>query len=228
MIELQEVVITYRKGQQIGPVTYQLTSGKIVALVGENGAGKSTLMKLIMGQLPLDKGTITGIPKGRVRYMPDDLNFPTTLKVKEIIELLGKLKGINSKSQDDILQLVDLFEHKNSFVSELSKGMRQRLNFAQSLLGECEVYILDEPTNGLDPYWINRVKSILKEERDKGQLILYSTHLLSTVEEIADEVIFIHKGKILASGNISSLKRQYAEESLESLWLKLYLGEDLS
>lgn len=106
--------------------------------------------------------------------------------------------------------------------------MRQRLNFAQSLLGECDVYILDEPTNGLDPYWINRVKSILKEERNKGQLILYSTHLLSTVEEIADEVIFIHKGKILASGNISSLKRQYAEESLESLWLKLYLGEEMS
>ncbi len=159
--------------------------------------------------------------------MPDDLNFPPTLKVGEIIELLGKLKGITSRGQDDILTLVDLFEHKNSFVSELSKGMKQRLNFAQSLLGECDVYILDEPTNGLDPYWINRVKTILKEERNKDQLILYSTHLLSTVEEIADEVIFIHKGKILASGNISSLKRQYAEESLESLWLKLYLGEEM-
>ncbi|WP_342558883.1 ABC transporter ATP-binding protein [Metasolibacillus sp. FSL K6-0083] len=226
MIELQEVVVKYRKGRKIGPVTYQLTSGKIIALVGENGAGKSTIMKLIMGQLPVDSGTIMGIPKGKVRYMPDDLNFPTTLKVGEIIELLGKLKGITKESQNEILKRVDLFDHKNSFTSELSKGMRQRLNFAQSLLGECDVYILDEPTNGLDPYWINRVKSILNEEKNKGQLILYSTHLLSMVEEIADEVIFIHNGKILASGNISNLKLQYAENSLESIWMKLYLKED--
>ncbi|MCT6925434.1 ABC transporter ATP-binding protein [Metasolibacillus sp.] len=228
MIELQEVVVTYRKGRQIGPVTYQMTSGKIIALVGENGAGKSTIMKLIMGQLPVDSGTITGIPKGKVRYMPDDLNFPTTLKVGEIIELLGKLKGITKESQKEILKRADLFDHINSFVSELSKGMRQRLNFAQSLLGECDVYILDEPTNGLDPYWINRVKSILKEEKDKGQLILYSTHLLSMVEEMADEVIFIHKGQVLASGNISNLKLQYAENSLEALWMKLYLKEETS
>lgn len=224
MIELKSVVKTYKKGQKIGPFSFQMQPGKIVALVGENGAGKSTLIKLIMGQLKADHGEIIGITPQQVRYMPDDLHFPSTLKVVEIMELLGKLKRVPVKRQLEVLQQVDLLEKKNRLVSELSKGMRQRLNFAQSLLGESDLYILDEPTNGLDPYWIAQVKEILQKEKEQGRMILYSTHLLSTVEEIADEVIFIHQGKLLASGSIESLKEQYGETSLETLWLKLFAG----
>ena len=224
MIQLKSVVKTYKKGQEIGPFSFQMQPGKIVALVGENGAGKSTLIKLIMGQLKADNGEIIGIKPQQVRYMPDDLHFPSTLKVAEIMELLGKLKGVPTEQQLEVLQQVDLLEKKNRLVSELSKGMRQRLNFAQSLLGESDLYILDEPTNGLDPYWIAQVKAMLQKEKEQGRMILYSTHLLSTVEEIADEVIFIHQGKLLASGSIESLKEQYGEASLETLWLKLFAG----
>lgn len=226
MITLENIVVKYKGGKEIGPITYELTAGKIIALVGENGAGKSTLMKCMMGQLAVTRGKISGIPKDPICYMPDELQFPVTLRVQEIIELLGSLKGESAEKQNEVIELVGLQEVRKKNVNQLSKGMRQRLNLAQSLLGETELFILDEPTNGLDPYWIHKLKSILQEEKGKGRLLLYSTHLLSTVEEIADEIIFIHEGKVIASGNVEELKRSYDERLLENLWMKLYANEE--
>jgi ABC-type multidrug transport system ATPase subunit len=120
-----------------------------------------------------------------------------------------------------ILQKVGLQEAGHLKVSQYSKGMRQRLNLAQSLLGDGQFYILDEPTNGLDPFWIATLKQILLDEKMRKHIVLFSTHLLSLAEEIADHVIMIHEGRVLEQGPIAELLSRYQCDKLEQLWLQL-------
>lgn len=221
MIELSNVSKRYKGNRGLGPINYTIQPGKITALVGENGAGKSTLIKLLMRQIQPEVGTITGIDSNRIRFMPDDLEFPTTLKILEIMKLLGQLKKCSDAQQQQLLQQVGLERAAKDVVRSLSKGMRQRLNWAQSMLGESELYILDEPTNGLDPYWISKLKNHLLEEKKQGQTILFSTHLLATVDEIADEVLMIQNGEVILAGSVQQLKSLYGVTHLEQLWLIL-------
>jgi len=219
-IELINITKTYKKNRGVHQINAQIETGQIVALVGANGAGKSTIIKLLTGQLTPDEGEMKGLSKEALRYMPDDLNFPDTLKAAEILELLANLKNIPASVIPEILKQVGLAEKGHLRVSEYSKGMRQRLNLAQSMLGDGDFYILDEPTNGLDPFWIATLKNMLVKEKEKGMHVLFSTHLLSFAEEIADEVILLHEGEIIASGRIDSLLAQHQCKTLEELWLK--------
>lgn len=219
MIQLNEVTKRYRKNRGVENISFTLEKGKIVALVGANGAGKSTLIKLLTGQIKLDSGEIVGLEEGDLRYMPDDLTFPDTLTAYEILALLGGLKSVSKERLAEVLEIVGLTDASRLKVSQYSKGMRQRLNLAQSLLGDGELYVLDEPTNGLDPFWIATLKQMLMDEKENGQMVLFSTHLLSLAEEIADEVIMIHEGQLLEQGGISELLARYSCETLEQVWL---------
>ena len=219
-IELINITKTYKKNRGVHQISAQIEAGQIIALVGANGAGKSTIIKLLTGQLTPDEGEMKGLSKESLRYMPDDLNFPDTLTAAEILALLANLKNISATVIPDLLKQVGLADKGHLRVSEYSKGMRQRLNLAQSMLGDGDFYILDEPTNGLDPFWIATLKNMLVKEKQKGTHVLFSTHLLSFAEEIADEVILIHEGEIIATGKIADLLAQHQCDTLEQLWLK--------
>ncbi|MER2107081.1 MAG: ABC transporter ATP-binding protein [Solibacillus sp.] len=215
---MQNVTKTFKGGRGVRDISFTLEAGRITALVGSNGAGKSTIIKLLTNLLKPDSGEIM---LRDVRFMPDDIAFPDTLTAEEIIAYLGKLKKIPQAEQQAMLEKVGLVEAKKLKVGQFSKGMRQRLNLAQSLMGTGELFILDEPTNGLDPYWIAQLKALLEAERARGQMILFSTHLLSLAEEIADQVIMIHHGEIIASGTIVDLLTTNNCKTLEQLWLQL-------
>ncbi|MER1985797.1 MAG: ABC transporter ATP-binding protein [Solibacillus sp.] len=215
---MQNVTKTFKGGRGVRDISFTLEAGHINALVGSNGAGKSTIIKLLTNLLKPDSGEIM---LRDVRFMPDDIAFPDTLTAEEIIAYLGKLKKIPQAEQQAMLEKVGLVEAKKLKVGQFSKGMRQRLNLAQSLMGTGELFILDEPTNGLDPYWIAQLKALLEAERARGQMILFSTHLLSLAEEIADQVIMIHHGEIIASGTIVDLLTTNNCKTLEQLWLQL-------
>ena len=219
-VQFQKVSKTFKNNRGIRDISFMLESGKITVLVGSNGAGKSTIIKLLTGLLQPDQGEIV-VDKQSLQYMADDIQFPDTLKAKEILQYLATLKGIPIDEQNQLLEKVGLADVKELKVGQYSKGMRQRLNLAQSLMGSGELLILDEPTNGLDPYWIANLKAILLERKTSGQAILFSTHLLSLAEEIADEVIMIHHGEIILQGDAQQLKECYACASLEEVWLKL-------
>lgn len=219
-IQLQEITKAFKGGRGIFDVSFTLKPGHITALVGSNGAGKSTIINILTNLLKPDSGEIVRESQD-VRYMPDDIDFPDTLTAEEIIRFLGNLKNVPVTRQQELLENVGLQEASKMKVGQFSKGMRQRLNFAQSLMGESPLYILDEPTNGLDPYWIAHLKVTLEAERNNQQIILFSTHLLSLAEEIADQVILIHNGRILAVGEIKQLLKEGDCLSLEQLWLKM-------
>lgn len=221
MIELVNVTKRYKKNRGVQQVNFSLQPGQITALVGANGAGKSTIIKLLTSQIQADEGTINGVEKEQLRYMPDDLTFPDTLTAKEILSLLGQLKKIDTNTKKAVLEQVGLAEASHLKVSQYSKGMRQRLNLAQSLLGNGSLYILDEPTNGLDPFWIATLKHILVKQKEEGDVVLFSTHLLNFAQEIADQIVMIHEGNVLVQGKIEDLLQQYQCETLEQLWLLL-------
>lgn len=224
-IKLAKVKKLYKKNRGIKNISLTLENGEIVALVGANGAGKSTLIKILTKQIRPSEGKIFG-QEYEIRYMPDDLAFPDTLTATEILQLLGNLKKVDKQKQQEALKAVGLYEARKLKVGQFSKGMRQRLNLAQSMLGEGPFYILDEPTNGLDPYWIAKLKKYLIEEKKRQQIVLFSTHLLSLAEEIADRVILLHEGEVLAAGTVSQLLEKEQCISLEQLWLKL-TGKEL-
>lgn len=226
-VELLNITKTYKKNRGVHNVDVKIDAGEITALVGANGAGKSTIIKLLTGQLVQNEGEINGFSKEALRYMPDDLNFPDTLTAAEILALLANLKKVPSDNIPTLLEQVGLADKGHLRVSEYSKGMRQRLNLAQSLIGDGDLYILDEPTNGLDPFWIAALKKMLVEEKENGTHVLFSTHLLSFAEEIADQVIMLHEGEVIAKGNIKTLLTTYHCQTLEQLWLTLTTMEKI-
>ncbi|MEL3971722.1 ABC transporter ATP-binding protein [Rossellomorea oryzaecorticis] len=206
MIQVQSLSKTYKSGKAgLHPFDHQIPQGTALALTGGNGAGKSTLIKLLATIIKPSSGTIT--PGGRsFSYMPDDLEFPLQLTAIEALGMLGVLKKVDGKRSLQLLKEVGLYDARHQKIGTFSKGMKQRLSFAQAMLSDDDILILDEPTNGLDPYWIKWLKTYLKKERQEGKTIIFSTHDLSLVEDLADEMLFFYEGKVLIRGRVGELR----------------------
>lgn len=211
MIDIQQLQFKYNKQKTFGPVTMHLDAGKVHVMIGENGAGKSTLIKLMLGELKAKTGSLQ-VPE-QINYMPDDLQFPPYLKISEIIKMLQRIKGSTS---NDALAQVGLDDNREQFVKSLSKGMRQRLNLAQSLIGDAAFIIMDEPTNGLDPLWIFKLQDIIREQKAQGKTLFITTHQLDFAQAIADELYVLRDGLIVHQS-------ENHFEDVESL-IKLYRG----
>ena len=211
MIDVQQLQFKYNKQKTFGPVTMHLDEGKVHVMIGENGAGKSTLIKLMLGELKARTGTLQ-VPE-QINYMPDDLQFPPYLKISEIIKMLQKIKG---STTEGVLEQVGLYDNRDQFVKSLSKGMRQRLNLAQSLIGDAAFIIMDEPTNGLDPLWIFQLQDIIREQKVRGKTLFITTHQLDFAQAIADELYVLRDGLIVHQS-------ENHFEDVESL-IKLYRG----
>ncbi|UII56167.1 ABC transporter ATP-binding protein [Cytobacillus spongiae] len=235
-IQLMDLTKIYNEHSKIEQISFTIRKGEIVALCGGNGAGKSTLIKLITGIIKPTSGEVLvdGQPVQTISkqyrecfsYMPDDMLFPRQLTGIEVLRFFAGLRGSPKDRVDELLHTVGLFDERNRQIKHYSKGMQQRLSFAQALLADTPLLILDEPTNGLDPYWVYRFKEILQEEKQKGKAILFTTHILPLVEEIADQAAFIEKGKllyfdqvtnlILRDGQVVSLEQVFFEKQMNN------------
>lgn len=188
-LKVDQMTKIYKGGQGIRDMELQLQKGEITALTGANGAGKSTLLRLLTNEESPTSGTIDWCGDKTVNFMPDELQFPPELRAGEVIHLLAGLKKLPVSEEERVLRRVGLYEVKGQKVSRFSKGMRQRLNLAQCLLGPASLLLLDEPTNALDVDWIAKLQDILKEERALGKTILFTTHLERFAEETADRIV---------------------------------------
>lgn len=219
-----------KQKQLLTPFTHELKKGKILALCGGNGAGKSTLIRLIIGQMPPTTGEVSlfGFTKKKQRqsflqqfgYMPDDFKFQTSITAEETIRFYAKLKGITEDRMLETLEEVGLVEKRKEKVGTFSKGMNQRLLLAQTLLAKPNILILDEPTNGLDPYWIDQFAAMMLKAKQQGQTIVFSTHDLHVAEQIADEVVFLGDGNVLSKGSIE----KYSKDGLYHTFEQLYFA----
>lgn len=201
-------------------VDLTIPQGSIFGFVGENGAGKTTTMKLILGLLAPDHGEVTifgdkvhygdSATNRKLGYLPDVPQFYSYLTAREYLRLCGDVAGVEKavipSRIDQLLAEVGLPDTKRR-IAGYSRGMKQRLGLAQALLTDPKILICDEPTSALDPLGRREILSILANSRGK-RTVLFSTHILSDVESICDQVAILHQGKIAVAGNLEDLRRQ--------------------
>ncbi len=198
-------------------VDLDIRRGELFGLIGHNGAGKSTLFKMMLGLLPLSGGgihiageSVSGRSFRNVRrkigYLPENLALYDNLTGLETLHFFSRLKGTDTKQCVARLERVGLAHAANRRVREYSKGMRQRLGFAQALLGEPHLLFLDEPTNGLDPEAIREFFAILRKLQAEGVTMILTSHILADIQERVDRLAIMKSGKIQSCGTVQALR----------------------
>ena len=204
-------------------VDFTVQRGEVFGLIGHNGAGKSTLFKMMLGLIPISAGEIVvdgarvGGPdfraaRRRIGYLPENVVLYDNLSGRETLHFFAKLKGIAPAQRDAecqrVLDQVGLSHAAQRPVREYSKGMRQRLGFAQALLGAPQVLFLDEPTSGLDPEAIRSFYTTLRGLRDQGVTMIITSHILAELQERVDRLAILSGGKVQAVGSVQGLREQ--------------------
>lgn len=198
-------------------VDLDIRSGELFGLIGHNGAGKSTLFKMMLGLLPLSSGEIRIEGKSvsssnfrnirrKIGYLPENLALYDNLTGLETLHFFARLKSVNVQQCAAQLERVGLAHAANRRVREYSKGMRQRLGFAQALLGEPRLLFLDEPTNGLDPEAIREFFAILRDLQVQGVTMILTSHILADIQERVDRLAIMKNGKIQNCGSVQALR----------------------
>lgn len=206
----------YGRKQALRDVDLTIEKG-MFGLLGRNGAGKTTLMRILASLLKPDQGEVTvcGVPleeakeiRRLIGYLPQDFTIYPNMTVKEVLDYLGLLSGMDTKSRKEripmLLQRVHLWEQKNKKVKSLSGGMRQRLGIAQAMLHDPQVMIVDEPTSGLDPEERIRFRNLLCETAE-DKIVLLSTHIVGDIEAACQELAILDEGTVLYRGTVEEL-----------------------
>lgn len=219
MLVIKNLVKKFGKFHALDGLNLEISKGEIFGFVGPNGAGKTTTMKIISGLLKADSGEVyvDGVDalknykdlKSKIGYMPDFFGVYDNLKTMEYMEFYASIYGITGTEASrlcmELLDMVHLSDKANNYVDHLSRGMKQRLCLARSLVHQPELLILDEPASGLDPRARMEMKDILKELHNRGITILISSHILPELAQMCSNIGIIEKGKMVVVGTIDDV-----------------------
>lgn len=214
-------------------VDLRIARGRITALVGPNAAGKTTFIKALLGLTRPDSGTLTfdGAPvagddtyRARIGYMPQIARYPENLTGHELLALLRDLRG-NPPVNERLLEQFALGDELPKPLRVLSGGTRQKINAAAAFLFAPGCYVLDEPTAGLDPVAAGVLKRRILDERAAGSTVILTSHVMSEVDELADDVAFLVEGRVAFTGELAELKRSAGEDHLERAIAELMTRE---
>lgn len=222
MLHIENLNKYYGKFKAVDNLSLEIPKGEIFGFVGPNGAGKTTTMRITCGLLDATSGIVQvdGVDarknskelKRKIGYMPDFFGVYDDLKVTEYMEFYASIYGIKGaeakKITDDLLELVDLSDKKDFYVDSLSRGMKQRLCLARSLVHNPELLVLDEPASGMDPRARIEMKNILRTLQTMGKTIILSSHILPELAEICTSIGIIEKGSMVISGSVEDIMRQ--------------------
>ena len=229
MIEISSLNKRFGKLTVLDGLDLNIDSGGIFAVLGPNGSGKTTLIKSVLGMVIPDKGDIKiegasvlnqSDYRNNINYLPQIANFPANLSVKELIKMV---KNLRPKEANDV-KLIEHFGLEpflDKKLGNLSGGTKQKVNIVLTFMFESDLIILDEPTTGLDPISLIHLKELIHLEKKKGKTILITTHIMSFVEEIADEIVFLLDGEIYFKGSSDELKERTGQVDLEHAIAKL-------
>jgi len=221
MITIENLTKYYGKNRAVNNISFTINDNEILGFLGPNGAGKSTTMNMIAGYLPMTAGKVTicgsDISKEPVKakrnigYLPEIPPVYPDMRVREYLSFCAGLKRIpmvkKSSEITRVMQLLKITDVKDKLIKNLSKGYKQRVGFAQALLGDPKFLILDEPTVGLDPKQVTEVRNIITDLK-KDHSVIFSSHILSEVSAVCDRVVIINKGDIKAIDTIENLEKQ--------------------
>lgn len=233
MIKVEHLTKYYGRHLAVNDISFTINDNEILGFLGPNGAGKSTTMNMITGYLPMTKGTvniygedITKSPmkaKKNIGYLPEIPPVYPDMKVMEYLKFCAELKKIpisQRKSEiDSSIERLKLQEVSHRLIKNLSKGYKQRVGFAQALLGNPKFLILDEPTVGLDPEQVMEVRKIIKDLK-KDHSVIFSSHILAEVSAVCDRVVIINKGEIKAIDTIANLEKNINTNNIIDIKVK--------
>ncbi|MGE5157789.1 MAG: ABC transporter ATP-binding protein [Gemmatimonas sp.] len=215
-VRISQVTKRYGRTTAANDVSFELGEGEMVALIGHNGAGKTTLMKLMLGLLRPNSGSIEVLGENpaagqfsarrHLGYLPENVSFDTALTGRETQTFYAKLKSEPVKKALELLEVVGLGAAAGRRVGTYSKGMRQRLGLAQALIGTPRILLLDEPTTGLDPELRQTFYEVIRRLAADGTTVLLSSHALTELEERAGRVIIMNRGLKVADGSLDKLR----------------------
>jgi|LFRM01.1.fsa_nt_gb ABC-type multidrug transport system ATPase subunit len=237
MIVTNQLTKKYRCFTAVNDVNIRIQKGHIYGLLGPNGAGKSTVMKMLLGLVKPTRGSfqVNGMtmPRDRARILSNTGSlieapaFYGNLTGYENLDIVRKILGLPQSSIDEALDLVRLTEYKDRLAKQYSLGMKQRLGLASAMLGNPPILILDEPTNGLDPTGMHEIRNLIRSLPKRfGSTVLISSHILSEVELMVDDVGVLNHGRLLFQGTMKELKglahaKGYGNERLEDMFLSM-------
>ncbi len=238
MLTLKSISKSYNKGaiKAVDNLDLVVNSGEIFGFLGPNGAGKTTTIKMIVGLLKPDEGSIIldGVnvwedslqAKSMISYVPDNPEIYDRLNGMEYLNFIADMYGISGEERkskiDYYSKLFNIEDALGDIISSFSHGMKQKLVLTSALLNNPDLFILDEPMVGLDPKSSFNLKEIMRKLCDEGKTVFFSTHVMEVAEKLCDRIAIINKGKIIAHGTMGEL-RQHAKErsSLENIFLEL-------
>jgi len=232
MLSLEHVAVRYSGRPVLRDVTFSIGPGEIVAYLGANGAGKTTTLKVVTGLAAPDRGRVLFAgrdvaedPLGhrrRLGYVPETAEVYPFLSGREYLLLAGRLRALPEagleRRVDELLELLDLGQHRYQALDSYSKGMRQKVLIGAALLHDPEVLILDEPLSGLDVTSVLVMKALLRELAARGRTILYSTHHLEVAERLCERALILHDGRVVADDSVENLRERRRQGSLEEIF----------
>ncbi|MFB6290953.1 MAG: ABC transporter ATP-binding protein [Candidatus Bipolaricaulia bacterium] len=226
ILSINSVEKSFKDKKVVDDLTFSVNNGEIMGMLGPNGAGKTTTIRMIMDIIEPDRGSIRFSGDGHgtsskksIGYLPEERGLYEDATTGDVLEYLGTLKGLERRVARDRaiewLKKMDLGEEVDAKISELSKGMAQKVQFIASILHEPALAILDEPFAGLDPVNQDLFRELIQELRDKGTTILLSSHRMNMVEELCERVFMIHRGSEILYGKLSEIKEDFGKDLVE-------------
>lgn len=221
MIEIKNITKSYGKHQAVNGASFVVQQGEVMGLLGPNGAGKTTTLNMVTGVLVPDSGEIlidgksitnsSSEIKRNIGYLPEDNPLYTNLLVSESLKLAADLKGLTkAQYEQQVPKVIESTSIKEIFhqpIESLSKGFRQRVGLAQALLGDPQILILDEPTDGLDPNQRQEIRTLINA-LSKDHTILLSSHIMQEVEAICQKVVIMNRGQVIAQGTLDEISQR--------------------
>ncbi|HEX2867555.1 MAG TPA: ATP-binding cassette domain-containing protein [Ignavibacteriales bacterium] len=224
-LEVRNLSKSFGEIRAVDDVSFAVPEGSVFGLIGRNGAGKTTTIRMMMNIYLPDKGEVLlrgnkigSDFKNLVGYLPEERGLYKKMKVLETLMYFAEIKGKTGPSVEkkalEYLSKFQLSERKNSKIEDLSKGNQQKIQFITTVLHDPDFVILDEPFSGLDPVNTNTLKEIILEMKNRGKVIILSTHLMDFAEKMCDHLAMIEKGKIILEGSLSDIKTRYAQKNV--------------
>ena len=226
ILAVRDVRKVFGAVRAVDGVSFTVRSGTITGLLGRNGAGKTTTIRMVTGIFMPDAGSIEWLQGGngasafrdRIGYLPEERGLYKQMKVVELLLFLAEIKGCRPadtrKKVDYWLERFELSDKRDAKIEELSKGNAQKVQLIGTLLHDPELIILDEPQSGLDPVNIVLIRNLLRDLRKEGKTILLSTHMMAEAEKMADEIILIHRGKVVLEGTVDEVRGSFGRNTL--------------
>lgn len=225
-VELHDVSKRFGQIQAVDGVTFYVKPGEIFGLLGPNGAGKTTTIRMMLNILRPDRGDIAVFDgpmnegkKDRIGYLPEERGLYADNKLLDTVLYLASLKGMSRqdarKVAEEYLRRLELWEYRDEKLSALSRGMQQKAQFIVTIIHDPDLLIVDEPFSGLDPVNTELIRDILLRLRDDGKTIIMSTHQMHQVEAMCDRIVLIDHGRVVLSGPVLEVRRQFAGNTVE-------------